>query len=48
MLNFMREVLDGERLTTLENFQVERSEGKILSCELTLKIFAEPIKKLQI
>ena len=44
LLNFIREILDGERLTTLENFQAERSEGKFLSCKLTFKIFAEPIK----
>ena len=44
LLNFIREVLDGERLTNLENFYIESLEGKILSCELTFKIFAEPIK----
>ena len=39
-LNFIREVLDGERLTNLENFYAGSSEGKILSCEVTFKIFS--------
>ena len=40
LLNFIREILDGERLATLENFSAESAEGKILSCELNFKIFA--------
>lgn len=38
LLNFIREVLDGGRLVTLENFSVEGSG--ILSCELEFFIFA--------
>ena len=41
LLNFIREVLDGSRLASLENFSVESSGGRILSCTLSLKIFAE-------
>lgn len=40
LLNFIREILDGERLTSLERFYVESAEGRILSCELSFKIFA--------
>ena len=40
LLNFIREILDGERLTSLENFFAGSSEGRILSCEVTFKIFA--------
>ena len=41
LLNFIREILDGERLATLESFSVESVEGRILSCELSFKIFSE-------
>ena len=44
LLNFIRMTLDGERLTNLERFSVEHAVGRILSCELSFKIFAEPIK----
>lgn len=40
LLNFIRETLDGGRLTNLENFSVEISGGNILSCSLSFKIFA--------
>ena len=40
LLNFIREILDGERLASLENFYAGSSEGRILSCEVTFKIFA--------
>jgi len=44
LLNFIRELIDGERLINLENFSAESVRGKIISCELSFKIFAEPIK----
>ena len=44
LLNFIRELLDGSRLINLENFSAESVRGKIISCELSFKIFAEPIK----
>ena len=44
LLNFLRAILDGERLTNLERFSLEHAVGRILSCELSFKIFAEPIK----
>lgn len=40
LLNFIRQILDGERLTTLERVIAEREVGNILSCELSFKIFA--------
>lgn len=40
LLNFIREVLDGDRLTTLEEISLESSGGKIISCDLNFKIFA--------
>ena len=40
LLNFIREIIDGGRLTSLERFSIESAEGKILSCELSFKIFA--------
>lgn len=39
LLNFIRVILDGERLTSLENISPESSGGEI-SCELSFKIFA--------
>ena len=39
LLNFIREMLDGDRLTALERFSIENSAG-ILSCDLNFKIFA--------
>lgn len=39
LLNFIREILDGARLVSLENFSVTGS--KILDCELSFKIFAD-------
>ncbi|MBQ6004676.1 MAG: hypothetical protein IJL14_00330 [Selenomonadaceae bacterium] len=44
LMNFIREILDGGRLTSLEKISVSTLEGKFLSCELSFKIFAEPIK----
>lgn len=40
LLNFIREVLDGDRLTTLEEISLEGSGGKIISCDVDFKIFA--------
>ena len=40
LLNFIRELLDGERLVSLERFSAQNAEGRILSCELSFKIFA--------
>ena len=45
LLNFIREMLDGERLARLEKFLVTNAGNGIISCELTFKIFAEPIKE---
>ena len=42
VLNFVRETLDGERLTILESFSAESSGGKFISGALTFKIFAAP------
>ena len=42
LTNFIREILDGKRLTTLEKFSVTGTGGKILSCELTFQIFSMP------
>ncbi len=39
LMNFIRGVIDGERLTTLDEISIERSGG-ILSCDLDFKIFA--------
>ena len=43
LLNFIRMILDGGRLTNLESFSVESAATKRLSCELSFKIFAEPV-----
>lgn len=40
LLNFMREILDGERLTRLENFSATSAGDGVISCELSFKIFA--------
>ena len=40
LLNFLREILDGERLTRLENFSATSAGDGIVSCELSFKIFA--------
>lgn len=40
LMNFIREILDGGRLTSLEKISAESSAGKIISCELSFKIFA--------
>lgn len=42
LLNFIREILDGERLVSFENFSITRAdETSILNCELEFLIFAE-------
>ena len=40
LLNFIREIFDGGRLVSLENFSLEISSDDLLLCELSLKIFA--------
>ena len=40
LLNFIRAILDGGRLVSLENFSLEVSSEDILSCDLSFKIFA--------
>ena len=40
LVNFIREILDGERLASLEKISVEKSSAKNLSCALSFKIFA--------
>ena len=40
LMNFVREILDGDRLTTLDEISIEHSNGKVLSCDLNFKIFA--------
>ena len=41
LLNFIREILDGERLASLENFIIaSENESNILNCELEFTIFA--------
>ena len=44
LLKFIREILDGERLAILENFSATSAGNGIISCELSFKIFAEPIQ----
>ena len=41
LLNFIREILDGERLASLKNFSISSDdESNILNCELEFIIFA--------
>lgn len=40
LLNFIRAVLDGERLVSLEKFSLESAGYKTISCELNFKIFS--------
>lgn len=40
LLNFIRETLDGERLTHLKRFSAEHTGNSLLNCELSFKIFA--------
>ena len=44
LLNFIREIQDGRRLTRLENFLATSEDYGIIFSELSFKIFAEPIK----
>ena len=44
LLNFTREILDGERLTRLEKFLATSEGDRIISCELSFKIFAAAAK----
>lgn len=41
-LNFIREILDGGRLVSLENFSAVSGGNNVITCELTFKIFAAP------
>lgn len=41
LLNFIREILDGERLTVLDKISVDKSSGQMLDCRLSFKIFAD-------
>ena len=45
LLNFIREVLDGGRLVSLENFSVEGDN--VLTCTLDFKIFSAPSKAIE-
>lgn len=41
LLNFIREILDGERIASFENFSIARAaDSNILNCELEFVIFA--------
>ena len=40
LLNFIREVLDGERLTRLEKFSATSADNGIISCAMSFEIFA--------
>ena len=40
LLNFLREILDGERLTRLENFSATSAGNGVISCALSFEIFA--------
>ena len=40
LLNFIRVIEDGERLTRLEKFSAARNDGGTLDCEMSFKIFA--------
>lgn len=42
LLNFIRETLDGGRLTSLERISVESAGGKFVSSSVSFKIFAAP------
>ena len=42
LLNFVREIIDGERMVSLENFSVTADDAGILDCDLSFKIFAAP------
>lgn len=45
LLNFIREVIDGERLASLENFSIAKDgESNILNCELEFIIFAANVE----
>lgn len=40
LLNFIRVMLDGERLTVLEKISIEKSSVQMIDCRLSFKIFA--------
>ena len=40
LMNFIRQIIDGERLVSLEKFSAESAGDRIISCELSFKIFA--------
>ena len=45
LLNFIREILDGERLASFESFSISRAdESNILNCDLEFVIFSADIK----
>ncbi len=44
LLNFIRLILDGERLASLEGVSIERTDTRLLNCELSFKIYAAPDK----
>ncbi len=45
LLNFIREILDGERLASFESFSIAREyDSNILNCELEFVIFAFDLK----
>ena len=45
LLNFIREILDGERLASFEDFSIAREDDtNILNCELEFVIFAADLK----
>ena len=45
LLNFIREILDGTRLVSFENFSIAREdETNILNCELEFVIFSADVK----
>lgn len=47
LLNFIREILDGERLTSFENFSIARDgESNILNCEVEFVIFAANLRNV--
>lgn len=47
LLNFIREVLDGERLASFESFSIARDgESNILNCEVEFVIFAANLRNV--
>ncbi len=44
LLNFIREISDGNRLVRLENYSISGGGSEFLDCEIELSIFANPAK----